>query len=146
MKRKFEQIVAIINTILFSLFFGGYSAVILTLDKKNYHGALKQIFGTAFNGLSTEKQLTILQSLGAWFGLTVILVMLLTLITNYLIKDNRSQKKAAVMYIVIGLVALMGSQMQGFVFAFIYFSLAVLCLFRQPRSSDIYTSGSFAKK
>lgn len=133
MSRKPEKIIGIIGAVLVTLFLGGFTIVFNSLDETTYQETILPVLGDSIKGLSTAEGLDFLKTLGAWFGFTVVLVLVCVAIGTLFVNNNRYPKRAAIFYLLAGLITLIGSQTLAYPLAFIFFVVTALCLLRKER-------------
>lgn len=131
MARKWERIIGVIGMALVTIFLGGFTATINLMKPAQFEQVLKPVFASALKGMSTKAGLTMFKTLGAWFGYTVVIVLVLGVIANLLLRHHKRIKLAGTMYLIAGLVTLFGSQLIAYPLAFLFFVVAVLCFMRK---------------
>ncbi|WP_071131883.1 DUF4064 domain-containing protein [Enterococcus timonensis] len=131
MNRKLEQILGIIGAAAVLLFLGGFTVVTNGLEEATFAEKYADTFATLIDGLGVEEGLTVLKTLGAWFGVTVFIVLILVALATFFIHHNRYPKIAGLFYLLAGLVTLFGSQLVAYPLAFIFFVVAALCFLRK---------------
>lgn len=136
MSRRLELIIGYIGAAIVVLFMGGFAVVMNMLTKHEYQTVVYPVFEKYLNEISTQKGLTLFKTLGAWFGFTVIAVLILVAIASMLLRAHKRIYLAASLYFVAGLATLFGSQMIAYPIAFIFFVVAALCFLRKDRSED----------
>lgn len=131
MKRKWEVIIGIAGAVLCLIFLGGFSLTITSMKKSHFE---KTVFPILQDSVSIEyvsESFEAVKALAAWFGVSLLIVLLLIVIATLSIWRNRYPKRAALFYVLAGAVTLIGTQFIAFPIAFLFFIAAVLCLFRK---------------
>lgn len=133
MARKWERIIGLVGMVLVTVFLGGFSATVNLMKPAQFEKILKPMFASGLKGVSTKQGLMMFKTLGAWFGYTVIIVLVLGVIANLLLRHHKRVRLAGGLYVVAGLVTLLGSQLIAYPLAFIFFVVAVLCFMRKEQ-------------
>ena len=136
MKRKLEMITGIVGAVIVTLSLGGFTLITKELDKATYIKVFKPIFGKDLNGTDAQG-MELMKTLGAWFGFTVMIVLVLVVLATVFIRNNRSPKLAALFYALAGLATLIGSQNIAYPVAFIFFVVTALCVLRKVETPNV---------
>lgn len=138
MKRKAEKILALLAATLTLFFLGGFAVISNHLTLAQYQTTIKPIFHESLQQLTDQEAVTLFQTLGAWFAVTLMLVLILTAIAWPLLKAHR--KIAGGLLLAAGVVTLLGSQLVAFPVAFFFFLAGGLAFIRkeQVRVQDQY--------
>ncbi|EOH86916.1 DUF4064 domain-containing protein [Enterococcus asini] len=138
MKRKAEKILALLAALLTVFFLGGFAVIANHLTLKQYQTTIKPVFQSSLQQLTDQEAVTLFQTLGAWFAVTLMLVLILTAVAWPLLKGHR--KIAGGLLVAAGVITLFGSQLVAFPIAFFFFVAGGLALMRkeQVRVQDEY--------
>lgn len=131
MSRKWEKVLGIAGAVLVVVFLGGFSLTINNISMAEFQETIVPIFEDSLPNIGTEEGLQNMQTLGAWFGATVFLTLILVALGTLFVSSNKYPKRAAICYGVAGLVVLFGSQLVAYPLAFIFFVVTAMCLFRK---------------
>ncbi|WP_390410200.1 DUF4064 domain-containing protein [Lacticaseibacillus jixiensis] len=134
MTRKWERIIGLIGMILVTGLLGGFSATVNLMKPAQYEKILAPMFASSLQGVSAKQGLLMFKTLGAWFGYTVIIVLTLGVIANLLLRHHKRVRLAGGLYLIAGVVTLLGSQLIAYPLAFIFFVVAVLCFMRKEKN------------
>lgn len=135
MKRKWEVIIGVVGVILCVIFLGGFSLTITSMNQETYKETVFPILQEDVSISHVHDSLEAMNALAIWFGITLLLVLVLVLFATTFIWKERFPKWAAVLYLFAGLSTLIGTQFIAFPIAFLFFLAAALCLFRKVASS-----------
>lgn len=128
MKRKWEVIVGIIGGILALVFFGGLAVTLKKMSVKD--------FETSYQALKLEKTGTLdntfhlLQDMTGLFAITLFISLIFLVVAVFFSIKEKYLIIAASLYLVAGLILLLGTQFIAFPFTFFYFMAAVLTVYR----------------
>ncbi|MFS0985083.1 hypothetical protein [Enterococcus durans] len=128
MKRKWESIVGIIGGILALVFFGGLAVTLKKMSIKD--------FETSYQALKLEKTGTLdntfhlLQDMTGLFAITLFISLIFLVVAVFFSIKEKYLIIAASLYLVAGLILLLGTQFIAFPFTFFYFMAAVLTVYR----------------
>ncbi|MFB8506423.1 hypothetical protein ACFC4I_11865 [Enterococcus durans] len=128
MKRKWEAIVGIIGGILALVFFGGLAVTLKKMSVKD--------FETSYQALKLEKTGTLdntfhlLQDMTGLFAITLFISLIFLVAAVFFSIKEKYLIIAASLYLVAGLILLLGTQFIAFPFTFFYFMAAVLTVYR----------------
>ncbi|MBE9888160.1 DUF4064 domain-containing protein [Enterococcus durans] len=128
MKRKWEAIVGIIGGILALVFFGGLAVTLKKMSIKD--------FETSYQALKLEKTGTLdntfhlLQDMTGLFAITLFISLIFLVVAVFFSIKEKYLIIAASLYLVAGLILLLGTQFITFPFTFFYFMAAVLTVYR----------------
>ncbi|MFB5267438.1 hypothetical protein ACE41H_11685 [Paenibacillus enshidis] len=131
--RKWEIGLCWLASVLSAVFAGGFSMVILQMPLGTFETTLFPLLQESDGGLMLQESYEGMRTLGAWFGITVMAVLILAILAGLCAGKNRRLMAAAVCYVLAGLCLLLGTQYLGFPLAFCYFAAAVLCAIRNRR-------------
>ncbi|MFP9129596.1 hypothetical protein [Niallia sp. Man26] len=136
MKRKWEVIIGLAGVILCVILLGGFSLTITTMEEKTFADTVFPILQEDVSTNYLSESFTAVKALAVWFGVTVLIVLSLTLPATVCIWKNRYPKWAAFLYLAAGLTTLIGTQFIAFPLAFLFFIAASLCLFRKIKNGE----------
>ncbi|STP29251.1 DUF4064 domain-containing protein [Enterococcus durans] len=128
MKRKWEAIVGIIGGILALVFFGGLAVTLKKMSIKD--------FETSYQALKLEKTGTLdntfhlLQDMTGLFAITLFISLIFLVVAVFFSIKEKYLIIAASLYLVAGLILLLGTKFIAFPFTFFYFMAAVLTVYR----------------
>lgn len=131
LRRRLEIVIGIIGAVLVTIFLGGFTIVSNQLDNKNYKETFYPIFADTFKGMNESEGIEVLKTLGAWFGVTVFLVLVCVALGSLFINNNRYPKRAGILYLAAGVITLFGSQLVAYPLAFIFFVVSAMCFLRK---------------
>ena len=136
MKRKWEVMIGIAGVILCVIFLGGFSLTITSMEESTFE---KTVFPILQEGVSEEyisESFEAMKVLAIWFGVTLLIVLILVALAALSIWQNKYPKRGAVFFIFAGITALIGTQFIAFPLAFLFFIAAALCLFRRINEKE----------
>jgi hypothetical protein len=133
MTRTIERVFGLIGAGLVTVALGSVAILVNNITLKEYQATFAPVFGKQLSTMSGPQQLVALKTLGAWFSVTVMLVLILVAVATLVVK--KYPKRGGLLYLACGLVALFGSQLIAFPFAFLFFVAGVLCFMRKGGSS-----------
>jgi lysylphosphatidylglycerol synthetase-like protein (DUF2156 family) len=116
-----------------AVFAGGFSMVIVQMPIGTFETTLFPLLRESNSGLMLQESYEEMRTLGAWFGITVMAVLILAILAGFCAARSSRLIVAAVCYVLAGLCLLLGTQYLGFPVAFCYFVAAVLCVIRNRR-------------
>lgn len=128
MRRKWEATVGIIGGILALVFFGGLAVTLKKMSIKD--------FETSYQALKLEKIGTLdntfhlLQDMTGVFAITLFISLIFLVVAVFFSVKEKYLIIAASLYLVAGLILLLGTQFIAFPFTFFYFMAAVLTVHR----------------
>lgn len=131
MNRKWEVIIGIAGAALCLIFLGGFSLTITSMEESIFAKTVFPILQESVSKEYISESFEAVKALAIWFGITLLIVLLLVALATLLIRQNRFPKRAALFYTLAGIVTLIGTQMLAFPLAFLFFLAAGFCLFRK---------------
>lgn len=131
MSRKLEIIIGYVGAALCLVFLGGFTVITNVMTETDYQKIFQPIFNKGLVGLSDQAGMTLFQTLGSWFGITLIAVLIIVAIANLLLRHHHRIKIAGLLYLFAGLITLFGSQLLAYPLAFIFFVVSGLCFLRK---------------
>jgi len=137
MKQSIEQWLGWIGIGLSLIFLGGFTLVINQMSINQFSTLFAEIFPAVFDQMTNEEAFLQFKTLGAWFGFTLLIVIVLVVAANFLIAYRNYRKAAAAVLVVAGLVCLIGTQYLAFPIAFLFFVAAALSLIRKPKPRQL---------
>ncbi|MFC4698255.1 DUF4064 domain-containing protein [Enterococcus aquimarinus] len=127
MKRRLELWIGWITAGLVTLILGPLSLIMRELTSIQYEEIFLPVFAEQLSEISVEQGLEFFHRLGNWFGITVVLVLVTTALASLFLNSRYDRRLTGLLYIVTGLVTLLGSQFLAFVLAFPFFVAGGLC-------------------
>ncbi|WP_312097032.1 DUF4064 domain-containing protein [Niallia sp.] len=144
MKRKWEVIIGVVGIVLCIVFLGGFSLTMTSMDEETYKVTVFPILQDGVSLGSVKDSLEAMNVLAIWFGITLLLVLILVVFATAFIWNNRYPKWAAILYLLAGLSTLIGTQFIAFPIAFLFFLVGALCMFRRVanlnKKGEVYVS------
>ncbi|MDP4097838.1 hypothetical protein OIN60_13765 [Paenibacillus sp. P96] len=131
--RKWEIGICWFASVLSAVFIGGFSVVILQMPQGTFETTLFPLLRESDSGLILQESYEGMRTLGAWFGMTVMVVLVLAILAGLCAARISRLIVASICYVLAGLCLLLGTQYLGFPLAFCYFVAAALCVIRNRR-------------
>ncbi|MFB5677906.1 hypothetical protein ACE3NQ_24345 [Paenibacillus terreus] len=131
--RKWEIGICWFASVLTAIFAGGFSMVIWQMPIGTFETTLFPLLRESNGSLLLQESYEGMRTLGAWFGITVMAVLILAILAGLCGARSSRLMVAAVCYVLAGLCLLLGTQYLGFPLSFCYFVAAVLCMIRNRR-------------
>lgn len=131
MSRKLEIIIGYVGAGLVLIFLGSFTVITNIMTEAEYHKMFYPIFEKFLSGVSNKNGIEMFQTLGVWFGVTLILVLILVAIANLLLRHHKRIGLAGIIYLFAGLITLFGSQLLAYPLAFFFFLDSGLCFLRK---------------
>lgn len=103
---------------------GGFSLAINQMTVQQFEEIFQRAFPTLLNQMTAEAALAQFQTLGAWFGFTLLALLILVSVATMLVRYRNYRKQSCAIYFLTGVVTLIGSQMIAFPIAFCFFLAA----------------------
>ncbi|MGI6155810.1 MAG: DUF4064 domain-containing protein [Enterococcus sp.] len=126
MKRKLELWVGWVSAGLVTVILGPLSLIMNQLTHAQYQEIFLPVFDKKLAGIPVEKGIEFFHRLGAWFGVTLILVLIFTALASLFLNSRYDRRIASAFYFMAGLTTLFGSQFLAFILAFPFFVAGVL--------------------
>lgn len=139
MKKSIEQWLGWMGIGLSIVFLGGFTLVMNQITVTQFSTLFSTVFPAVFNQMPEEEAFRQFKTLGAWFGFTLLIVILLVVVANSLITYRNYRKAAACILVLAGLICLVGTQYLAFPIAFLFFLAAALCLIRKPKPRKLFS-------
>lgn len=128
--RAAEQVIAIISMSATTVLLGGFTLVMNSLDEVSFAGSgLPELLGLGADADPAEAY-HLASTLAAWFGFTLITVLLLAAVGLLMLRRRPSRRTAGWWFLGAGLVCLVGSQLILYPVAFGFFLTAGLLALR----------------
>lgn len=127
MKRRLELWIGWITAGLVTLILGPLSLIMRELTSIQYEEIFLPVFAEQLSEVSVDQGLEFFHRLGNWLGITVVLVLVMTALASLFLNSRYNRRLTGLLYIVTGLVTLLGSQFLAFVLAFPFFVAGGLC-------------------
>lgn len=131
MIRKAETIIGIIGGVLSLIFFGAFSVTIMSTDFETFEETLYPSLPNYETFTSSEQAYDLMTEFSTWMGIFLFLMVIVLVFATLFIYRNGRPKIAGILYIVTGVLLLIGTQGIGFPFAFLFFVSAGLSFFRK---------------
>lgn len=131
MIRKAETIIGIIGGVLSLIFFGAFSVTIMSTDFETFEETLYPSLPNYETFTSSEQAYELMTEFSIWMGIFLFLMVIILVFATLFIYRNGRPKIAGILYIVTGVLLLIGTQGIGFPFAFLFFVSAGLSFFRK---------------
>ena len=103
-------------------------------------------FSLAINQMTAEAALAQFQTLGAWFGFTLLALLILVSVATMLVRYRNYRKQSCAIYFLTGVVTLIGSQMIAFPIAFCFFLAAGFCFLHHDDGHKKKTTDAVSKQ
>ena len=103
-------------------------------------------FSLAINQMTQEAALAQFQTLGAWFGFTLLALLILVSVATMLVRYRNYRKQSCAIYFLTGVVTLIGSQMIAFPIAFCFFLAAGFCFLHRDDGHKKKTTNAVSKQ
>jgi hypothetical protein len=133
-RRTWEIVLAGLGLALSLLFLGGFAGVVNGVDEQAFLRDVHPAMTDAGIAVAEADAYEAARTLAAWFGFTLVAV-LATAVPGIVLARSRPRGRAAgVLFLVAGLVCLVGSQLILYPVAFLFLAAAALFVVRQvPR-------------
>jgi uncharacterized membrane protein YhaH (DUF805 family) len=132
MKRTAEFIVIGIGMGLSFLVMGGFTLVMNQIDQVTFARVVQPALFGSVPDLTTAQAFEMADTLAAWFGFTLIAVLLLSVTGIFFARRSPNRKRSGWWFLAAGLVCLLGSQTILYPIAFFFFVSAGLFALRRP--------------
>lgn len=129
-RRRLEIVLAAIGLGASAVLQGGFALVITRSDENTLRESLLPVLGGA--GLDIADADETLNTLAAWFGFSLILVALLTVIGIFFARTHPRRRSTGWWFLAAGVFCLFGTQMLLYPVAFFFFLTAALFAVRTP--------------
>jgi hypothetical protein len=134
-RRTVEVWSAAVGMVLTTVLAGGFALVVNRTDEQTFADALLPAMrgaGMVADTVALEDAFTGARTLAAWFGFTVVVVLLLGTIGIFLARRRPRRRSTGWWFLAAGLVCLVGSQLVLYPVAFLFFVSAGLFALRKP--------------
>lgn len=135
--RTAEQVLGVLAMVVSAVFLGGFTLVMNGLDEASFTSSgLADLLGLQEAGAAEAYHVA--STLAAWFGFTLVAVLLLAAVGLMATRSRPWRRRTGWWFAAAGVVCLLGSQLIGYPFAFIFFLTAGLFALRpvEPRSTS----------
>lgn len=129
-RRTVELWLTAIAIALSVLALGGFSLVMNQIDAGGFEEVIMPALLGEQSGMSLEHAFEAGRTLGAWFGVTLIAVLLLASAGIFFTRRRPWRRASGWWFLAAGLACLLGSQLILFPLAFVYFAVAGLFALR----------------
>lgn len=136
--RTAEQVLAVLGMVASTILLGGFTIVMNGLDEQQFAASgLPELLGLA-PATSAAEAYHLASTLAAWFGFTLIAVLLLAAVGLLATRRRPWRRVTGWWFLAAGLVCLLGSQLLLYPVAFAFFLTAGLFALRplEPRSTS----------
>lgn len=135
--RLLEKVVAAVGVVLSVVSLGGFSRVMGSVDLVGFtetlYPGLLAATGASAAQMPPEEAFETLRTMGAWFGFTLLAVLLLSAVGYYVAHRHPNRRVAGWWFLAAGMACLIGSQLVLFPVAFPFFLTAGLFALRPSR-------------
>jgi len=107
--------------VLATMLLGGFTLVMNRLDEETFDRVVAPAFDTANPGASAGVSYESVQTLSAWFGFTLVAVLLLALVGFLVARHRPWLRRSGWWFAAAGFACLFGSQLILFPIAFLFF-------------------------
>lgn len=135
--RRLEIIIALCGAIFTFILLGGFAIAIAQVDEETFLDGLYPVMQDIGMIVPQDDAYTVVKTLAAWFGFTVFFTLVLTATGVFFARIPRRAKRAGVIFIITGLVCLIGSQLIAYPIAFLFFVSATLMFLRRIPQSEV---------
>lgn len=132
--RKIEKILAIVTASLVLVWLGGFSLIVTNIEYDQYQNVIAPNFAESIPNIYSQEGFESVRSLASWFGFTAFLSLFPMAIGVFFI--DKYPKRAALAFLIAGLIVLFGSQLIAYPLAFIYFVIVALALLRKETTDE----------
>lgn len=128
MRRPVEIVLVVLGIAGSLLVMGGFTLVMNTIDQAAFTEAvMPSLVG---EGAEPERAYASARTLAAWFGVSLVVLLLVSAAGLALTRMRPHRRSAGLVFLVAGLVCLLGSQLVLFPIAFLFFAAAALFALR----------------
>lgn len=131
-RRRVEIGLAVAGMILSTVLLGGFTVVMNRVDEAEFLDSLYPELRGVGVDLSREQAFEAARTLGAWFGFTLVVVLLLSAVGVYVAGQRPARRATGWWFLGAGLVCLVGSQLLLYPIAFLFFLSAGMFALRKP--------------
>lgn len=131
MRRKGEFILGIVTAVVIGISLGNFPMIAFKLSSKTYNDVYKPMYAADLKGMTEKQGITLLQNLGMWITVILVIMLIFAALASFFAFGNRGPKRAAVFYVLAGLITLIGIQNPTFPFAYLFFIDAAIMIFRK---------------
>lgn len=130
MRRRVEMVLVGLGMTAALIAQGGYTLVMNRIDQATFEEVVMPSLIGESSGLSGEEARVIGDTLAAWFGVSLIVLLLLATIGIAHNRARPSRRTPGWWFLAAGLVCLLGSQLILYPVAFLFFAAAALFVLR----------------
>jgi hypothetical protein len=131
-RRRVEAGLAVAGMILSTVLLGGFTLVMNRVDEAEFLDFLYPELRGVGVDLAPDQAYEAARTLGAWFGFTLMVVLLLGAVGVYVAGRRPARRATGWWFLGAGLVLLVGSQLLLYPIAFLFFLSAGLFALRKP--------------
>ncbi len=121
---------------LATVFLGGFAVVVNRIDLATFEEVVRPVLLAGAQDLTPAEAFEAGQTLSAWFGFTLLLVLALAAVAVLAVRRRPHQRRNAWWLLAAGLVCLFGSQLIAYPIAFFFFLGAGLLAVRPVRDGS----------
>jgi len=134
--RRAELWLTGIGAALATVFLGGFAVVVNRIDEATYQEVVRPVLLGGADQVSAAEAFEAGRTLGAWFGFTLLLVLVLAAVAILALRRRPWRRRTAWWLLAAGLVCLLGSQLIAYPIAFFFFLGAGLLVVRPVRDGS----------
>lgn len=123
-RRTVELWLVGIGLVLSLVSLGGFTLVMNQADQSTFESAIMPTLVGPDSGMSTAEAYELGRTLAAWFGITLITMLLLSVAGTFFARRRPWRRSSGWWFLAVGLVCLVGSQLILFPVAFVFFVAA----------------------
>ncbi len=135
-RRRAETWLVVAGMVASTVLLGGFAVVMNRVDEAEFLESLYPELRGAGVDLAQDQVYEAARTLGAWFGVTLVAVLLLAAVGVYAAGRRPARRATGWWFVAAGLVCLLGSQLLLYPVAFCFFLAAGLFVLRRPDQPD----------
>lgn len=129
-RRTAELLLAGLGVLLSLLTMGGFTLVMNAVELSEFEAVIMPALLGDSTGLPVDRAYEMARTLSAWFGVSLVVLLLLSAAGIALARSRPHRRSAGWWFLAAGLVCLLGSQLILFPIAFLFFASAGLFALR----------------
>ena len=130
MRRTVEMVLVGLGTLAALLTQGGYTLVMNRIDQPTFEAVVMPALVGEDSGLDGEEARVLGDTLAAWLGLSLVVLLLLAVAGVAHTRSRPSRRAPGLWFLAAGAVCLLGSQLILYPVAFLFFAAAALYALR----------------